>query len=88
MRCKGTTKSGARCKRNTSEDSQFCRTHVDQATESAPESATESEADIFGSEQEAAEGSSDELWRTLAEVALVGTVVVAALVFGRWIRVA
>ena len=31
MRCKGTTKSGARCKRAAAGDKEYCSKHVDQA---------------------------------------------------------
>jgi len=89
MRCKGKTKAGARCKRNSSEGSDYCATHADQATQSEPETADSSADDMFGGEAEPAtnEWSNEEVWDTLREVAVVGTVIVAALVFGRWIKV-
>lgn len=37
MRCKGTTKSGTRCKRTAAGETEYCSTHMDQALGANPE---------------------------------------------------
>lgn len=119
MRCKGTTKAGARCKRSSSEGEEYCASHSDQVkADAAASEASASEAgapdssapdssgpDSRGPRAEEAEehaysdpfASSNEadtdpvfeqnVWASVAEVARVGVVIVAAVALGRWLRV-
>lgn len=89
MRCKGKTKAGARCKRNAAEDSEFCAAHAAQA---GPNEATDSseptpEPEMFTDDAANGDFDFDELWGSVREVVVVGTVVLAALTIGRIIRV-
>ena len=93
MRCKGTTKAGARCKRSSSEGEEYCVTHADQADSGADAtqaSATEAEySDPFGAPNDAGAEPvfEQDIWASVAEVARVGVVIVAAVALGRWLRV-
>lgn len=50
MRCKGTTKAGARCKRQVAEGVEYCTSHAFQASEESP--AEPLAADSFRSEEQ------------------------------------
>lgn len=100
MRCKGKTKAGAQCKRNARPESEYCATHADQAPATAAPPADESESHtheepkqdegFLGDDDRPRDGfdrSPEDWWDVVADVAMVGTVVVVALVFGRVLRV-
>ena len=68
--CKGTTKAGARCKRSSAEDSEFCSIH---APEEAPSSSGQS-----GENEPSGDTRSSNEWSGPAGMDLAGLLIGAA----------
>ena len=68
--CKGTTKAGARCKRSSAEDSEFCSIH-------APEEAT-SRSEESSETKSTSETKSSSEWSGPAGMDLAGLLIGAA----------